>query len=163
MQITKHKAVTLNYTLMQEDGTVIQSSDDKGPLSYVHGLGTIAPGLEAALEGKEMGDTLTVTIPPGEAYGERDESLVDVVPRARFQTKDLEKIKVGTSFQATTTAGKQVLTIVKVDGDAITVDANHPLAGTILVFAVAILDVRDATHEEIADGHVHDQSEPHQQ
>ncbi|MFQ5760286.1 MAG: peptidylprolyl isomerase [Acidiferrobacterales bacterium] len=160
MQITKHKAVTIDYTLMQEDGTVIQSTKDKEPLSYIHGATTILAALESALEGRSKGETFTVAIPPEQAYGERDESLVDIVPRGQLQTQteDLEEIKVGRSFQATTATGKRVLTVLKIDGDAVTIDANHPLAGTTLVFAIAILDVRDATSNEIADGQVHDQS-----
>lgn len=152
MKVTKHKVVTIDYTLLDEDGTVIESSKGTEPFSYVHGIDRIIPGLQTTLEGKSTGDAFTVAIPPDQAYGERKESLVRVVPRARFKaSKDLE---VGMRFQAPTASGSHIVTAVKIEQDAITVDGNHPLAGAALVFAIAILDVRDATNEELAHGRV---------
>ncbi len=158
MEISKHKVVTISYTLTDDGGAVIESSKGSGPFSYIHGVGATIPGLEDALEGKSTGDTLTVSIPPEQAYGERNESLVQIVPRARFETsKDLE---VGMRFQTSAEAGAPVVTVIQVDGDEITIDGNHPLAGTTLVFAVAVVDVRDATSEEISHGHIHGTDTP---
>ena len=99
------------------------------------------------------GDPVNVTIPPGQAYGEIDPSMVQVVPRSAFQ--GAPTIAAGMQFQGNTQAGPRVITVTKVEGDNITIDANHPLAGQTLNFDVKIVDVRDATAEELSHGHVH--------
>ncbi|MFQ6024225.1 MAG: peptidylprolyl isomerase [Acidiferrobacterales bacterium] len=150
MQITKDKIVTFDYTLKDESGSVIESSRDSDPFSYIHGGNSVIPGLEAALEGKSTGEELTVSLAPAEASGERDESLLQIVPRAQFETN--KNLEVGMRFQASTAEGKtRVVTIVKIDNDDITVDTNHPFAGRTVIFVIAIREVRDATRDELAE------------
>ncbi|HIQ39698.1 MAG TPA: peptidylprolyl isomerase [Sulfurivirga caldicuralii] len=152
MQVEKDKVVSIEYTLKDADGHVIDASNGK-PLAYLHGHGQIIPGLEKALEGKTVGDQLTVTVPAAEAYGERVEQLVQQVPRQLFQ--GIETIEVGMRFEAQSEQGTHSVEVTKVDGDTITVDGNHPLAGKDLTFEVEIVAIRDATPDEIAHGHAH--------
>ena len=152
MQIEKDKVVSIEYTLKDVDGNVIDASNGN-PLAYLHGHGQIIPGLEKALEGKAVGDKLTVTVPAAEAYGERVEQLVQQVPRQLFQ--GIETIEVGMRFEAQSEQGVHSVEVTKVEGDTITVDGNHPLAGKDLTFEVEIVAIRDATPDEIAHGHAH--------
>lgn len=159
MQIEARKVITLDYTLIDQSGEVLDSSNDGGPLSYLHGFGNIVPGLEAALEGKGRGEKLKVTVPPGDGYGERDEKLIQALPRSRFPKGE---IAVGMRFAAESTKGaRHTLTVVAADPKEVTVDGNHPLAGRTLSFDVTVRDIRDATDEELEHGHVHDPSNPH--
>ncbi|MEW5757191.1 MAG: peptidylprolyl isomerase [Pseudomonadota bacterium] len=154
MQIDNLKVVTLDYTLKDDAGTVLDSTEGRGDFAYLHGARNIIPGLENALNGKSVGDSLQVHITPADAYGEKNEELVHTVPRDMFET-DTE-IQVGMQFHAQSTSGQMmVVTVVEVSADEITVDGNHPLAGVPLNFDVKVVDVRDATAEEIAHGHVH--------
>ena len=153
MEIGKDKVVSINYTLTGNQGNVLDSSQGRGPMAYLHGNNNIIPGLETALEGKAQGDQITVTIPPEQAYGLQDPKMVQVVPRSAFQ--GAPTITPGMQFQGKTQAGPRVITVTKVEGDNITIDANHPLAGQTLNFDVKIVDVRDATQEELSHGHVH--------
>ncbi len=153
MQVAKNKVVSINYTLTDDAHNVIDSSDGDEPLTYLHGSNNIIPGLENALTGKSVGDKLKVTVAPEEAYGERVEDMVQVVPRDRFEP-DAE-LEVGMQFQTPTDDSVSVVTITKVDADSVTVDANHPLAGLTLLFSVEVVDVRDASAEELSHGHVH--------
>jgi FKBP-type peptidyl-prolyl cis-trans isomerase SlyD len=153
MQIAKNTVATIDYTLTSPDGQVLDSSNGREPLSYLHGASNIIPGLESALEGKGEGDSLQVKVPPGQGYGERDDRMIQSVPRSNFQ--GVAEIKPGMQFQAQTTQGPRVVTVVKVDPDQVTVDANHPLAGVELNFDVKVVGVREATKEEIAHGHAH--------
>lgn len=152
MEISKHKVVTMDYTLTDEQGTTIDTSEGREPLAYIHGVGNIIPGLEAALEGRSAGEQLQVKIAPEDGYGDRDESLLQVVPRDRF---DVEDVNVGMQFHAQSDDGVNVVTVVAVTDQDVTVDANHPLAGVTLNFDVEVKEVRDATEEELAHGHVH--------
>lgn len=153
MKIGKDKVVSIEYTLKNADGTVIDTSDGREPLDYIHGAGNIVPGLEDALAGRSVGDELTVTIPPEEAYGPRDDSLTQTVDRKIFETE--EGLEVGMQFQAPTEQGVMIVTVTGIDGDSVTVDSNHPLAGETLTFDVAVVHVRDATEEELTHGHAH--------
>ncbi len=153
MQVAKNKVVMIDYTLTNARGEVLDSSKDGPPLPYLHGAGNIIPGLEAALEGKNEGDTVLASIPPEDAYGNRDEQLVQEVPRDRFE--GIQNVAVGMEFQASTDAGVHVVKVVAIDDDTVTVDANHALAGEVLNFDVKVVEVRDATEEELAHGHVH--------
>ena len=154
MQISKNKVVAIDYTLTGPDGKVIDTSKGRAPLAYIHGSGAIISGLEKALEGKSQGDTLNVTIPPAEGYGERDESLLQRVPRSTFGK--IKRVEVGMQFQATQGGQTRVVTIVGFDkDDTVKVDANHPLAGVPLKFDVKVAEVREATKEELDHGHVH--------
>ena len=154
MQIEKHKVVSIDYELTNDQGELISSSDRSNPMSYLHGVGGIIPGLERALEGKASGDQVKVSIEPSEGYGERRDELQQVVHRERFG--DVKDLQVGMQFQVPTNTGQPlVMTIVDIDGDDVTVDGNHALAGVVLNFDVKVRDVRDATPEEISHGHAH--------
>ena len=153
MEIARHKVVTIDYTLTDHAGTVIDSTDGGDPFSYLHGAGTAIPGLENALDGKAAGEALSVQLSPERAYGERNEALVQVVSREQFESDS--EVEVGMQFQATTEAGPRLVTVVKVVGEEVTVDGNHPLAGVTLKFDVNVRDVRDATAEEVSHGHPH--------
>ena len=153
MQIEKNRVVTLHYTLRDDQGAVIDSSSGRAPLSYLHGKGNIIPGLEQALAGKSAGDRLEVTVAPEQGYGPRDERLVQILPRSRFDQG--AALQPGMQLRATTPQGARIVTVVKVERDFVTVDGNHPLAGRTLHFAVEVAEVRRATHEEVSHGHVH--------
>ena len=153
MQITQHSVVSIHYTLTNDKGETLDSSAGGEPLAYLHGNGNLIPGLERALEGKTTGDKLNVTIAPSDGYGEYDKSLVQSIPRR--QLKSIPNIHVGMQLQAQSQHGAQTVTVTHVMGDMVTLDANHPLAGQNLTFQVEITDVRAATEEELAHGHVH--------
>lgn len=155
MQIAQHSVVTMTYTLTDDQGAIIDQADAAQPFVYLHGADNIIPGLEKHLTGKQASDSLTVTVPPAEAYGEYDERMTQQVPRAMFQGIPDEQIVAGAEFHAQTAAGNQVIRIAAADDNSVTIDANHPLAGVTLTFAINIMDVRVATEEEIAHGHVH--------
>lgn len=148
------KVVSLHYTLTLPDGEVVDSSLGGEPLSYLHGSDSIVPGLEAGLEGKAVGVSLDVTVPPEAAYGERDDEAVQVVERSAFPEGD--PIEEGIDVHAVDEDDNEIVGIVSaIDGDDITIDFNHPLAGCTLHFAVEITEVRDATAEEMEHGHAH--------
>lgn len=152
-QVSQNKAVYFNYTLTNDNGDTLDQSNGQ-PLAYLHGFGNIIPGLENALLGKSAGDKLTVTVEPADAYGEYSSDAVQEVPRANFQGVD--NIEAGMQFQSQTEDGHVMLVTVRdVQDDIVVVDANHPLAGERLTFDVEITEVRDATEEELAHGHVH--------
>ena len=154
MQIAENKVVFIHYTLTNQAGEVLDSSHGRGePLGYLHGHGNIIPGLENALSGKAAGDKLDVTVEPAEGYGDRHDQLVQQVPKEAFQGVD--ELQPGMQFQADTGQGPRLFTITKVDGDEVTVDGNHPLAGETLSFAVEVTDVREASEQELEHGHVH--------
>ena len=153
MHIEKNRVVTLHYTLRDDQGSVIDSSSGRGPLSYLHGKGNIIPGLEHALAGKSAGDKLDVTVAPAQGYGLRDERLVQIVPRHKFG--EVAGLSPGMQVRATGAQGPRLVTVVRVDRDFVTVDGNHPLAGRTLHFSVQVAEVRKATHEEVSHGHVH--------
>lgn len=153
MHIEKNRVVRLDYTLRDEQGTVLDSSSGRGSLSYLHGKGNIIPGLEQALAGKSAGDKLDVTVPPEQGYGVRDERLVQIVARAKFG--EVANLAPGMQVRANGRQGPRIVTVVRVDRDFVTVDGNHPLAGRTLHFSVEVAEVRKATHEEITHGHVH--------
>jgi FKBP-type peptidyl-prolyl cis-trans isomerase SlyD len=153
MQITPNKVVTIDFTLTNTRGEVIETSKGRQPLAYIHGSGMMIPGLEVALEGKSVGDALSVTVQPEQAYGHRSDKLVQAVPRHLFQGVD--NIQPGMRFQAQTPDGPRVVTVVGVTPESVTVDANHPLAGETLKFDVTVIEVREPTAEEISHGHAH--------
>ena len=153
MHIEKNRVVALHYTLRDEQGTIIDTSSGRAPLSYLHGKGNIIPGLEQALAGRSEGDKLDVTVAPEQGYGPRDERLVQILPRTRF-TGDSE-LSPGMQVRATGPQGPRIVTIVRVERDFVTVDGNHPLAGRMLHFSVEVAEVRKATREEVSHGHVH--------
>ncbi|EMI6978817.1 peptidylprolyl isomerase [Pseudomonas aeruginosa] len=160
MQIAANKAVSIDYTLTNDAGDVIDSSAGGAPLVYLHGAGNIIVGLEKALEGKNVGDELSVAIEPEDAYGEYSAELVATLTREMFEGVD--ELEVGKQFHASAPdGGMQIVTIRDIDGDDVTVDGNHPLAGQRLNFKVKVVDVREANAEEIAHGHIHGEGGHH--
>jgi FKBP-type peptidyl-prolyl cis-trans isomerase SlyD len=152
MQITKEKVVAIHYTLKDNAGTVLDTSAGKEPLQYLQGFGNLIPGMEEGMEGKVKGDIFKIQVSPEKGYGVRNEDYVQQVPLEAFGG---QVPTVGMQFQAGNDQGKYIVTVAAVDGDTVTVDANHPLAGVELHFDVEVVDVREATSEEIAHGHVH--------
>ena len=160
MLIAANKAVSIDYTLTNDAVEVIDSSAGGAPLVYLQGAGNIIPGLEKALEGKAVGDELTVAVEPEDAYGEYAAELVSTLSRSMFEGVD--ELEVGMQFHASAPDGQmQIVTIRDLDGDDVTVDGNHPLAGQRLNFQVKIINIRDASQEEIAHGHVHGEGGHH--
>ena len=145
--ITKNSYVVFNYTLTDDQGRVLSSSEPHGPLDYIHGTGTLIPGLEKNMEGKKVGDAFNITVTPEEGYGKRREELVHVLPKEQFGFDG--KIEVGMQFQADTPSGVVNLTVVSATDTDVTVDANHPFAGMNLNFKVSIVECRPATKEEM--------------
>jgi len=153
MNISENCVAAFHYTLTDSSGKVLDSSEGQEPLAYLHGAGNIIPGLENALLGKTVGDKLNVSVSASEAYGERDESMIQELPSNMFS--GIDNIEVGMEFHAETEHGLQVVTVTKVEGDQVTIDGNHPLAGVDLNFDVEITEVRAASEEELDHGHVH--------
>jgi FKBP-type peptidyl-prolyl cis-trans isomerase SlyD len=152
MKIGKEKVVSIHYTLKDNEGTTLDSSVGDQPLLYIHGIGNLIPGMEEGLEGKTKGDKIEIKVSPEKGYGVRDERMIQKMPRSAFGD---QKVEVGMQFNAGTKNGQQVVTVTKVEMDGITIDGNHALAGVDLNFSVEVLDVRDASKDELAHGHVH--------
>jgi len=152
MEIADRRVATIHYTLTNDAGEVIDKSAAEAPLSYLQGAGNIIPGLEQALVGKKTGDTLTVDVAPEKGYGPRHDGLIQTVPRSAFQ--GVESVQPGMQFEARTAQGPLLVTVTKVEPGEVTVDGNHPLAGQNLHFAVEVADVREASEEELNQGHV---------
>ena len=153
MQISKNSVVTLNYILKNDQGETLDESQDNSFL-YLHGAGGIISGLEGQLEGKSAGDSFSAHIEPADGYGERDDSMVQIVPRDMFDKE--HPIEEGLQFHAESPEGDMLtVTVTNIEEDDITVDGNHPLAGIALNFDIKIADVREASVEEVEHGHVH--------
>lgn len=153
MQISQNAVVSIHYTLTDDDGKTIDSSDGGEPLAYLHGNGQLIPGLERELEGKSAGDKLSVKIAPADGYGEYEKDMVQQVPRRAL--KGVGDLRVGLQLQAQSEHGTTVVRVTNIVGDMVTLDGNHPLAGQNLNFEVEIAEVREATEEELDHGHVH--------
>jgi FKBP-type peptidyl-prolyl cis-trans isomerase SlyD len=153
MNISPNSVASIHYTLTDGEGKVIDTSEGQEPLAYLHGAGNIIPGLEKALLGKTVGEKFTVSIPAAEAYGVRDDSMVQQLPSNMFS--GIDNIEVGMEFHAETEHGLQVVTVTNVEGDNVTIDGNHPLAGVDLTFDVEVADIRAASAEELEHGHAH--------
>lgn len=151
--VEKDKVVSINYTLKDDQNNVIDQSTEQEPLLYLHGHQNIIPGLENQLTGKNIGDEIKVTVEPKDGYGEYLDELVQEATKDQFQ--GVADLKEGLQVQAMTSQGPMIFQIIKVDGENITLDGNHPLAGQTLHFEVKILEVRDASEEELQHGHVH--------
>ena len=154
MVVAADKVVLIHYTLTNDEGKVLDSSAGGDPLAYIHGHGNLIPGLERELEGKTSGTKLNVKIAPADGYGEHDAELIQRVPKRSFAK--VSNLKPGMQFQAQTSDGHaRMVTVTGIQGDMVTVDGNHPLAGEHLNFEVEITEVREATQEELEHGHVH--------
>lgn len=154
MKVTENCVVSIHYTLTDSEGKVIDSSDGRDPLKYLHGAGNIIPGLERELIDCQVGEQKKVTVQPTDGYGEVEESLIQKLPRDVFS--GVETIEVGMEFQAQGPQGQvQSVVVKKVEDDGVTIDANHALAGVVLNFDVVVDEIREATEEELSHGHVH--------
>ena len=153
MQIADRTVASFNYTLTNDAGEVIDSSEGREPLAYLHGKGNIVPGLEKEMTGKKVGDKFNVKVKPEEGYGVHNPALVQVVPRDAF--RGVDKLEPGMQFRADSDRGPMMVVVTAVTGDNVTVDGNHPLAGENLNFAIEITEVREASVEEVLHGHVH--------
>lgn len=150
--ISQDKAVTIHYTVKNGEGVTLDQSAEERPLAFIFGRGMLIPGLEKVLEGKTAGEELNADISAADAYGERHDGLIQTVPRNLFGDQD---VNPGMQFRATTDHGEQSVMVVEVNDTEVTVDGNHPLAGVDLSFEVKVVDVREATAEELSHGHVH--------
>jgi len=157
MKITLNKVAIIHYAVSDSEDTLIDSSYDHEPLTVIQGSSYLIPGLEEALEGHEVGDTFEVTVPPEKGFGERFDDYVQTVPKEIFG--DIEDLAVGAQLRATTDEGEQTVIVVDIAENEITVDGNHPLAGMELKFNVEVLEVREATEDEVAQGQVQSQKE----
>lgn len=153
MQIAPKSVAAFHYTLTDDAGQVIDSSEGREPLTYLHGNSQIVPGLEKQMEGRKVGDKFKAEVSPEEGYGVRHDELMQEVPKEAFQ--GVEDIQPGMQFQGRGPQGDINVTVKKVEGDKVFIDGNHPLAGKTLNFAVEVTDVRDASAEELEHGHVH--------
>ena len=152
MQITSRAVVAFEHTLKNEHGVVLETSVGTQPIRYLHGFGNFLSGLEAALEGKEVGDDVTVVLTPESGHGLRDERLVRKIAVRKLSA---ERVVVGQRYNADLGGTIRAAVVLSVQGDYATVDGNHPLSGMTLHFQVKIVDVRAASAEELAHGHVH--------
>lgn len=147
------KVVSIEFEV-RERGTVLDGADRDNPLVYLHGARNIVPGLERALEGKAVGDRVEVTVSPGQGYGERRKMKPLSIRRSELP-HDM-KVERGARLLMRGPEGQMIpLWVIKVQGPTVLADANHPMAGKSLDFTASVLDVRDATEEELAHGHVH--------
>lgn len=156
MAITENQVVSINYTLKDDSGETLDSSEGHGPLVYLHGHKQIIPGLETEISSRSVGDKFSVVVPPEEAYGTRREELLQQVPREEF--KDFPDLAEGAEFEVETDGGPIIVEVVALSDSHVTLDGNHPLAGRTLHFDVELVAVRDATEEEISHGHAHDEN-----
>ena len=157
-QIAKNSVVTLNYTVRDPDGNMID--DGREPLVYLHGgYDGIFPLIEEALHGKSVGEKLQIKLQPEDAFGDYDEELVLIEDVSQFP----ENIEVGMSFERVGDEGEEdvIYRITDIAEGKVVVDGNHPLAGTALVFDLTVADVRPASAEEISHGHVHGAGDHH--
>lgn len=153
MKIEKNKVVAIHYTLTDGDGNVLDSSQGKTPLPYIQGIGQLISGLESQLQGKVKGDQVKAVVEPADAYGEYREDMVFAVSKSGF--KGDEELHVGMQVEVELDHGKSIAVVSKIEGDNVSLDLNHPLAGQTLHFDVEIMEVREATAEELSHGHVH--------
>ncbi|MDR1248682.1 MAG: peptidylprolyl isomerase [Treponema sp.] len=150
MNIANDRVVSINYTLTNAQGQALDATGAE-PFSYLHGHRNIISGLEKALDGRKQGDSFKIHIPAADAYGERSEKMITTVPLDRFDGAD--SVQAGMQFHAETSDGElQMVTVTAVEGDLVTIDGNHPMAGLDLNFDVSIVDVREASEEELQNG-----------
>lgn len=152
MKISRDTVATVAFTVTDEQGKVVGRTDPKMPVECLVGHGSLVSGLEKAIDGHEKGDSFTVTLNPAEAYGVTDPSLIQEIDRAMFGDFD---VQVGNVFEADTAGGRIGVVVKEIKEHTVVVDGNHPLSGKTLTFLVSIEDVREATPEEKAHGHVH--------
>jgi FKBP-type peptidyl-prolyl cis-trans isomerase SlyD len=152
MKVSLNNVVAIHYTLTNNEGTVLDSSNGRGPLNFIHGLGHLIPGMEEGLSGKEVGNKFQLKVSPEKGYGIYQNEMVQEVPVSAFAGQE---INVGMQFEAGTSEQRFLVTIKAIDAETVTVDGNHPLAGVELNFDIEVLEIRNATEDELAHGHVH--------
>ncbi len=158
MSICKGQVVSIAYVLKDDDDNLIDQGDKDSPLVYLHGHNGLIPGVEEALEGKSAGDSLEIVVPPEKGYGQRDENLDLIVEKSQFPEEQHDQLAPGVQFQGPhpEKEGEAVVyTVHQVQEDKVYVSGNNPLAGMNLNFAIEVVDVRDASAEELEHGHVH--------
>ena len=152
MKIEKDRAVRFHYSVAEQGQEAVENSHDRDPLAVLIGHGNIIPGLEKAMEGREAGEKFSVEVPAAEAYGERRDGLSQRIPKKHFQGTQLEP---GMQVVLNTNFGTRAVTIEKVGLTTVDVDLNHPMAGKDLAFDIEIVEVREASAEELEHGNVH--------
>jgi FKBP-type peptidyl-prolyl cis-trans isomerase SlyD len=152
MKVAKDKVISIEYTITDASGSLIDSTDDREAFSFIQGRGTIFPAIEEGLEGHALGEQLSFSLSPEQAYGQRNEQLIKQIPREQFHQN--ENVQAGMEYKTMKGGEEVVVTVVDVDDAKVTVDANHPLAGEALNFEVVIVGVRDAVDEELSSGEV---------
>lgn len=152
MKVSLNKVVAIHYKLTNNEGTVLDSSDGRGPLNFIHGLGHLIPGMEEGLDGKEVGSKFQLKVSPEKGYGNYQNEMMQQVPVSAFAGQE---IKVGMQFEAGTDEQRFLVNIKSIEAETVTVDGNHPLAGVELNFDIEVIEIREATDDEIAHGHVH--------
>ncbi len=153
MKVEKHSVVTIEYTLTDNDGNVLDTSKGREPLQYIQGVGAIIPGLENEMKDRSAGESFSAVIGPKDAYGERNESMIQELPKSQFGDQE---VTVGQQFQVMTGNGAQVITVTEVKDDSVVIDGNHPMAGQTLNFDIEVKEVRVATEEELKPFTEHD-------
>ena len=152
MKIEDNRVVRFHYSVSEEGRGQIETSREQDPVSVLVGHGNLIAGLEDAMKGREPGDTFQVTLAPEQAYGPRVDAMLQRVPRKHFKGA---KLAPGMQVTLPTDQGPRTMTVKKVGISVVDVDLNHPMAGRTLAFDVEIVDVREATEEEIAHKHAH--------
>ena len=153
MNISKNSAVTMHYALKNDNGDDLGSSQGHEPMAYLHGCDNIVPGLEKALDGKKAGDKISAVVSPEEGYGVKNEDGIKKIDKDRFEGD--EEISVGMQIQVDIEGNVSIASVTEIGEKEITLDLNHPLAGVTLHFEIEIMDVREATEDELSHGHVH--------
>lgn len=155
MTITENKVALINYTLKDDSGELLESTLEREPLAFIQGKGNLISGLEKELEGKKTGDKISAVIKPKDAYGIRSDENIHKVPLASFEPDGEEKLEIGMQVRVETSQGISVADVTKIEGEEVTLDLNHALAGETLHFDVEIVDIREATKDELEHGHAH--------
>ena len=152
--IKNENVVEIDYTLKNDQGAILDSSEGAKPLSFIMGKKNIIPGLEAAIGGKSVGDSFQVEISPKDAYGEKIDGLIQSVPKSEFG-ENADKVEVGHQFQVQNHDGQpMIVQVIEVNETHVVLDGNHPMAGQTLHFDVKIISSREATPEELERGHM---------
>ncbi len=155
MKISENKVAQFHYTLTNTQGELLDSSLEREPLLYLHGTASLIKGLEDQLAEKSKGDKFVAEVKSADAYGDYNEELVHIVPKSGFQNDGDEQLAEGMQVQVDTNNGMAVALVTKIEGEDVTLDLNHPLSGMDLKFDIEIVDVREATKEELEHGHAH--------
>jgi FKBP-type peptidyl-prolyl cis-trans isomerase SlyD len=159
MKVKNDLVVSIHFGVAEVDGNPLDSTENGAPLEYIQGSHYLVPGLEAELEGKEVGDKFDIKLEPEQAYGPFQDALVQEVPRSLFEGVD--KIEVGMSFHAESDQGPRVVEVTAVSDETVSIDANHPLAGMSLQFAGEVVGIRVATPEELELGYIQQEDAAH--